>query len=162
MEHDPRSARSNLLPFLPDIESVTTVSRVESPDGTVRLVNKWKARPKVPAALSSVISPDLFVWEDHAEWRSSNYECHWRVRVPFLSDGMPCSGVTRYEDALGGRGTRLSFEGTLQIMPGAVRRLPGPMAGALAMPAETFIGTVVVANFQKLARALGDHLKAVP
>src|SRR5689334_11138452 len=122
-----RDRLADLLPFLTDIESITPENRATSPDGTVRLVNRWKARPKVPTTLSSVVSPELFAWEDHAEWRSASYECHWSVRVPFLFDAAPCSGVTRYGEALGGRGTRLTFEGTLLIPPGAIRRLPASL-----------------------------------
>lgn len=157
-----RDRLADLLPFLTDIESVTTHDRLTRPDGTVQLVNTWKARPKVPAALRSIVGPDAFTWEDHAEWRSASRECHWSVRVPALSNDTPCSGVTRYDEALGGRGTRLTFEGTFQVPPGARRRLPGPVLTALAAPAESFITTMIVSNFQKLARALEQHVKAAP
>src|ERR1035441_341055 len=61
--------------LLDDIESVTVESRKELPDGTVDLVNIWKAKPKLPAIVTGYIKTEMLAWTDRAEYRPRSYEC---------------------------------------------------------------------------------------
>src|ERR1039457_6044608 len=118
--------------LLDDIESVTVESRKELPDGTVDLVNIWKAKPKLPAIVTGYIKTEMLAWTDRAEYRPRSYECVWRMEPHFLAERIRCSGVTRYEPAMGGRGTRVTFEGdlvlSLQNLAGVPSILEGPLA----------------------------------
>jgi hypothetical protein len=142
-----------LVPYLPEVASVTTRSRVAAPGGVVLLVNHWVAKVAIPAGLASVVREDMLGWTDYAEWRDSTAVCTWRVEPGFHPDRVRCSGTARYEPAMGGRGTRVTFEGTLEIVPGG-GLLGAPVARAL----ESFISAVIPRNAQGLYRASDEFL----
>jgi len=151
-----------IVPFLNDIESVTVQSREERPDGTVNLVNVWKASPKLPAALTSHIRPEMLAWNDYAEWSSRNFQCSWRMEPHFYTDRIKCCGVTRYEPAMAGRGTRITFLTNIEL---SVRDLPGVptvLEDTVSKAIEFFVSVLVPQNFRKIAQAVGSLLDTKP
>jgi hypothetical protein len=156
-----RDQLPELVPLLDDIEQITVVERADTPDGATRLVNLWKANLSIPPVLTTVIDPDTLAWTDRAEWRPRSFECHWRIEPQFLPEGTQYSGVTRYDSALGGRGTRITFEGQLDVPAGALAVSSPFVESALARGAESVAATLIPKNFQKLAQAvsafLADH-----
>jgi hypothetical protein len=144
-----RDHLDEFAPRLDDIKAVQTESRTETPE-VVRLVNIWRAQVPIPETLASLIKPDMLAWTDHAEWRSPAWECHWQIEPHFFSDRIRCVGVTRYEEAMAGRGTRLIFQGDLDVMA-------TPIPGSTAL-IESFTTRLIPRNFQKLAKAVSQHL----
>ena len=137
---------------------MTVDSRREDPDGTVHLVNLWRAKADVPVLLRSVVKPEMLAWTDRAEWLPGDWVCHWRIEPQVFSDRVDCIGATRYEEAMGGRGTRIVLEGELDVAPGklpgrdlADRWSDGPRAS------KSFVTGLVPRNFQKLAKAISAH-----
>jgi len=157
-----RDRLAEIVPLIGDIESVTMQSREEGRDGAVRLVNIWKAKPKLPAIAVDYLKPDMLAWTDRAEYRRPTFECLWRIEPHFLPDRIKCSGVTRYEQAMGGRGTRVTFEGDLDLrlhnLPGVPAILEGPLSSAI----EAFVASLVPKNFRKLIEATGQFLASAP
>lgn len=147
-----RDRLSDLAPMLGDVDDIVVQSREETADGAVRLVNLWQAKAQIPASLASMITPEMLAWTDRAEWQPQSWECHWQIQPHFFTDRIHCIGVTRYEEAMAGRGTRLTFEGNLQVQ---ASNLPG--VSALI---ESFATGLIPRNFQKLARAVSQHLEA--
>jgi hypothetical protein len=147
-----------LVPRLQDVAAVLTRKRDERADGTVELVNLWQARAQVPSALASVVRPEMLAWTDEAEWHASTWQCRWRVRPVFLAGVVACSGSTSFEPAVGGRGTRLVFEGTLDLSQASLPGVPGVLAGATLSAVETFAAGLIPRNFLKLAQAADQHL----
>ncbi len=145
-----RDHLDELAPILGDIEGVNVQSRADTPDG-VRLVNVWRAKVPIPESLSSMITPDMLAWTDHAEWRAHSWECHWQIEPHFYSDRIRCIGITRYEEAMAGRGTRLTFQGDLDVL---ASNIPG--ASALL---EAFTTRLIPKNFQKLTKAVSQYLE---
>lgn len=145
-----RDHLDDLAPILGDIEGVSVQSRSDTPDG-IRLVNLWRAKVAIPESLSSVITPDMLAWTDHAEWRTPSWECHWQIKPHFYSDRIRCVGTTTYEEAMAGRGTRLIFEGDLDVL---ASNIPG--VSALI---ESFTTRLIPKNFQKLAKAVAQYLE---
>mgnify|MGYP006274130707 CR=1 FL=1 len=148
-----RDHLDELAPLLGDIKAVQTESRTEIPMG-VQLVNVWRAQVPIPETLSSLIKPDMLAWTDHAEWRRDCWECHWQIEPHFFSDRIHCVGITRYEEAMAGRGTRLTFQGDLDVMA-------TPIPGSTAL-IESFTTRLIPRNFQKLAKAVSQHLDDTP
>src|ERR1700719_3288075 len=62
-----RDRLAEIVPLIDDIESITMQSREEGRDGVVRLVNIWKAKPKLPAIAAEYLKPDMLAWTDRAE-----------------------------------------------------------------------------------------------
>jgi hypothetical protein len=157
-----RDRLAEIVPLIDDIESVTTETREQGRDGTVRLVNIWKAKPKLPAIAAKHVQSDRLAWTDRAEYRPRTFECVWSIEPHFLPDSIKCSGVTRYEQAMGGRGTRVTFEGDLELalrnLSGVPSILEGPLSGAV----ETFVSVLVPKNFRKLIEAVGQFLTSPP
>ncbi|MGF1520462.1 MAG: hypothetical protein ACFCVB_22065 [Nodosilinea sp.] len=146
-----RDRLDELAPLLGNIEDVSVQSRTDGPDG-VRLVNVWRAKVPIPESLTAVIKPDMLAWTDHADWRDRTWECQWQITPHFFSDRIHCVGATRYEDAMAGRGTRITFQGDLNVL---ASNIPG--ASALL---ESFTTQLIPRNFQKLGKAVAQHLEA--
>ncbi|HEY6136154.1 MAG TPA: DUF2505 family protein [Thermoanaerobaculia bacterium] len=142
---------NDFVPQVGDIRSVTTTSRVETPE-VVLLVNVWEAEPQIPPAVAAVLSSKLFRWTDHARWVAANHECHWVIEPAFAPSRVSCDGTTSYEPAIGGRGTRITFRGTLDISVG------GALGAPLTALVEGFVTTLIPRNFQNLAAAAGSYL----
>ena len=147
-----RDRLSDLAPMLADIEAIVVQSRADAPNGAVHLVNLWKAKVTIPTTLSSVIQPDMLAWIDRAEWQADHWECHWQIQPHFFEGRIQCKGVTRYEEAMAGRGTRLTFQGNLHVPASS---LPG-----VSSLIESFAIGLIPKNFQKLTHAVSQHLEA--
>jgi hypothetical protein len=157
-----RDRLAEIVPLIDDIESVTTQAREEGQDGAVRLVNIWKAKPKLPAIAADYLKPDMLAWTDRAEYRRPTFECVWRIEPHFLPDRIKCSGVTRYEQAMGGRGTRVTFEGDLDLLLHNLPGVPVILEGPLSKTIEAFVSSLVPKNFRKLIDAVGQFLESAP
>jgi hypothetical protein len=155
-----RDRLPDLVHFLDDIEEVTVQSRAERPDGTVELVNIWQAKPNLPALVSNHLKPEMFAWTDQAEYRAGTYECHWRLEPHFFSKRIQCSGVTRYESALGGRGTRVTFDGNIDLSIQGLPGVPALLEGTVASAVESFLTVLVPKNFRKLTAAVEKFLES--
>lgn len=156
-----RDHMSDLVPRLEDVTSVLTQRRTEEPDGTIVLVNLWQARTDVPSVLKSLVKPDMLAWTDQAEWDERLWECQWQIQPVFVSGGPVCAGKTHFEPAIGGRGTRLAFNGSLDISKATIPGMPGLLAAASTSAIESFVATLIPRNFLKLAQAAGQYLDAV-
>ncbi|HIK46579.1 MAG TPA: hypothetical protein IGR64_17140 [Leptolyngbyaceae cyanobacterium M65_K2018_010] len=146
-----RDRLDQLAPLLDDIEAVKTQSRERGPQG-LHLVNGWQAKVPLPKGLTQWIPPDRIAWTDYADWYDQTWECHWQIEPHVFRDRIHCVGLTRYEEVLAGRGTRLTCQGTLKVLD-----LPVPGASALI---ESFITRLIPRNFQQLAAAVSQSLEA--
>lgn len=153
-----RDRLAEVVPLLDDIEKITVVERKEEMDGTVRLVSLWKANPKIPAMLASVVKPSMLAWIDRAEWNPRVYECKWRVEPQFFPERTRCSGITKYETAMGGKGTRITFEGSLDVASHNLAGVPSFLENSISSGIEAFVTTVIPKNFRKITEALGTFL----
>ena len=150
------------VPLLDDIDSVKVQSREEKPDGTVNLVNVWKACPKLSAMVTSRVRPEMLAWNDHAEWSRRDFECKWRIEPHFFADRIKCSGLTRYEPAMGGRGTRITFETEIELHTRDLPGVPAVLEGAVSKAIESFVAVLIPQNFRKVAQAVGGLLDMKP
>jgi hypothetical protein len=148
-------------PSLENVEQIATISRVDRPDGSTALVNEWRVNPTLPAALDGVVTRDMLGWLDHAVWTSDLSACEWRVEPFFMGEAIRCRGATRFEPAMGGRGTRAIFEGQLDIDPSAMAGLQPAWRAPASLAVEFIIGTLIPRNFRKTVEAVAGLLEAV-
>lgn len=153
-----RDRLPELVLRLDDIEGVSVVERHDEADGTVRLVNLWKAKPQIPSMLSSAINPAMFAWTDHARWVTPARECHWRIEPKFLAAQARCAGLTRYEPALGGRGTKITFAGEFDLSAHKFSGVPSFLDGTVSKAIESFVTSLIPRNFRKLTQVTGAFL----
>jgi hypothetical protein len=150
-----RDLMPEIAPVLEHVEEIRTIARVDRRDGGASLVNAWRVNPPLPPAISAVLSHDKLGWLDHAEWSGDLTVCHWRIETNFMDQAIDCSGVTRFEPAMGGRGTRALFAGQLDIDPAALSAIPLAWRGPASLAVEMLIGTIIPKNFRKTAEAIG-------
>lgn len=139
---------------LHDVESIRKIARTERPDGSIVLVNEWRVNPRLPAALNDHITRDMLGWLDHADWSADLSLCRWRIEPWFMVEAIRCEGETRFESAMGGRGTRAIFEGMFDIDPVALSRVPAAWRRPASAAVELLIGTLIPQNFRKTADAV--------
>jgi hypothetical protein len=155
-----RDELSQLARHLDDIESITTTGRTETPD-TISIVNIWRAKPKLPELLARHVDTSKFAWTDYASWNEQEKICRWRIEPQVFGTYFGSSGETRFEPAMGGRGTRITFSGEAEIkisMVGdGVRKV---LEDTIFKGAMGFIQGIITKNFRKMADALGKHLDA--
>jgi hypothetical protein len=126
--------------------------------GSVRVVSRWQADAAVPTLAAPYVNADMFRWEDDAVWIDEQHLCRWSIKTLHLPDRIACQGVTRYEPAMGGRGTRLSMEGTFQWNLRGFLDLPVPLESAVSRGIESFVGGMIPRNFRNVAEAVRRRL----
>jgi hypothetical protein len=155
-----RDELPQLAAHLEDIESITTTERTEAP-GVVSLVNIWRAKPKLPEFLARYVDATKFAWTDRALWDEATKTCIWRIEPHVFGSYFESHGETRFEPAMGGRGTRITFSGEAEIKIGnvgdGVRKV---LEDTLFKGAMSFAQGIIAKNFRKMADALGAHLDA--
>ncbi|HET9931976.1 MAG TPA: hypothetical protein VFQ35_14840 [Polyangiaceae bacterium] len=154
-----RDDLSRVARQLEDLESIDTVEREVSETG-VWLLNRWTARQKVPALLARYLGTDRIAWEDRAFWRDASKCCEWSIRPTLLPEHVECSGVTRYEPVMAGRGTRVSFRGSFTLKPGFGGALPAALEPTIASFAESIISTLIPRNLARAVQVAGQTIAA--
>jgi hypothetical protein len=153
-----RDRLPEMVPYLDDVKSITQEYREEQ-DGLLKLTNIWQADIALPVKVQNLINVESLKWTDRAEWISASDECLWTIEPHFFKDRVLCSGSTRFEPAIGGRGTRITFAGELNIDTKNIPGVPAFMEGAVTNTIETLITTVIPKNFRKITEALEILLK---
>jgi hypothetical protein len=154
-----RDLMAELAPSLENVERITTLTRLERPDGGTAMINEWRVNPSLPAALNGMVDRKRLGWLDHAEWSSDLTACAWRIEPYFMGDAIDCRGTTRFEPAMGGRGTKAIFEGRLDIDAAALTTLPAAWRAPATSAVELLISTIIPKNFRKTADAVGILLQ---
>ncbi|OIQ74482.1 hypothetical protein GALL_438680 [mine drainage metagenome] len=85
----------------------------------------------------------------------------WSDFLPALLAGhIDCGGSTRYESAMAGRGTRVTFEGYFNLRPGFAGALPAALEPAAAGFVESIVSTVIPRNLARAVIAAGELIAA--
>lgn len=133
-----RDRLPDLVPRIDDVDRITVLEREES-DGDVHLVNEWWASQRVPEPIGRALGISEIGWIDRCEWTATDLVARWTIQPHVLREHITCQGTTSYEPAMGGRGVRVTVEGTFDLAPGALSGL----ASALERPVGAFVGSVV-------------------
>ena len=114
---------SAIAAFMPAIDSIRCIEKAEGA-GVVQTVHEWKAAAGLPRAIEIRAGSEALTWIETAEWEQSAAEVRWSVESQLLGKSLTGSGVTRFERAMGGQGTRASFELAARMENGAL----GPLS----------------------------------
>jgi hypothetical protein len=142
-----------------DLQGINCIER-DSDDGELRLLNRWTARQTVPALLRGYLGGETIAWLDRACWRSAEKICEWSIEPLLLNGHIECGGTTRYEIAMGGRGTRVSFEGYFNLKPGFASALPATLELAIGSFVESIVSTVIPRNLSRAVVVAGELIEA--
>ena len=152
-----RDRLQELIPYLPNVESVTITERVETGPGRVRMVNEWHGKPTAaPKIVQPFIKPEMTRWTDYADWDEAASCVHWRFAMPMLNDIFKCEGTNYFVDDPAGTLVRLT--GTLTLYPERVPGVPKILARGIAAPLEKWVLGLVSPNLTELPGAVGKFL----
>ncbi|MEA3032724.1 MAG: hypothetical protein QOH86_740 [Sphingomonadales bacterium] len=151
-----RDRLPELASSLADVASIEELERRPSCAGVV-VVNRWRARQEVPSFLQGRLGGSSIAWIDRACWSNEGLTCTWTIE-PLLGEGaITCSGSTSFVPAMAGRGTRLTFEGGLEIAPAFLASVAGPFERPVRALVESIATTLIPANFRAVAEAASRH-----
>ncbi len=155
-----RDEMAQLAGHLDDIESITMKERTET-EGIVSIANVWHAKPKLPDLIARHVDTSKFIWIDHASWDGQAHVCRWRIEPQVFSAYFSSSGETRFEPAMGGKGTRITFCGAAEIKVAKDSDgVPKILEDTIFKGAVSFIQGIIVSIFRKMADAVAKHLGA--
>lgn len=148
----------DLLPYLPDIQSITVTSSERPNAHTLKVVNLWKAAAKeIPTAAKAFIKPEMLQWTDYATWNDQTQSCDWNMEVGFLKDAVRCSGTTRYV-AKGEKQTEITITGNLELDASKIPGIPRLLAGSVGDAVEKFVVKLITPNLTQVNRGLEKYL----
>ncbi len=127
-------------------------------EGCVRVVSVWEAEVSVPALAAPYLDPDMFRWTDDAVWDDARRECRWRIATHHHAERISCAGATRYEPALGGRGTRVTMHGDFHWDLKGFLDVPRVFEAGVTQGIESFVGSMVQRNYRKITEAARRYL----
>ncbi|MGB3472494.1 MAG: hypothetical protein WBA51_16895 [Erythrobacter sp.] len=154
-----RDRLPDIATALTDVSSILVIKREHGEDGSAQLVNEWRVEPKLPGPVREAISDDMLGWNDHAIWTADLTECVWRIEPFFMPGAIRCAGTTRFEPAMGGRGTKAIFTGEFDIDAAALSKVPPSLRGAAVSALEAMMGSMIPRNFRKTIEAAADLLE---
>jgi hypothetical protein len=147
--------RDHLVEFsgqIADIEEIRQIERRVDTDGVVHIVNEWRIRQQVPAIVRSILKTGELSWVDRNTWDAEEFVCNWAIEPRFLTEYIECSGKTMLAEAMGGQGTRVTFEGAFDLKPGVLGSL-GSVEALLSGFLETIVTTIIPRNLRGVVEA---------
>ncbi|MBA2665366.1 MAG: hypothetical protein H0U74_23965 [Bradymonadaceae bacterium] len=152
-----RDNLKELVPYLPNIESITVEKRDQANENTVKVVNLWKAKgEEVPAMAQAFIKPEMLQWHDHATWHDDSHSCEWVMQVGFLREAISCKGTTTYLDK-GGK-TEIVMDGELKVDASKIPGVPRIVAGRVGDAVEKFVVRLITPNLTQVNRGVEQYL----
>lgn len=126
-----------------------------------RIVNIWRAKTRLPAAITKLLDEDMFAWTDRAEWDDETGICKWSIELHHFRDAIHCDGTTVFESAIGGNGTKITFSGKLEWSKEKLGGIAGGITNAVLSNAEGIVRNAIQKNFLAIVGAVEDHLDAL-
>ncbi|RAL22428.1 hypothetical protein DL240_11315 [Lujinxingia litoralis] len=147
-----------LVPYLPDIQTIEVKDRQEIDDSTLKVVNFWKANAdEVPKLAQKFIKPEMLEWTDNATWHLDEWKVEWVMEVGFLPEAVTCKGITTYVDKGNGR-TEVVIDGELTVDARKIPGVPRLGAGAIGSAVESFVVKLITPNLTQANRGLERYL----
>jgi len=147
-----RDHLSEFADRIDDIEGIRQIDRRSEPDGRVHVVNEWHIRQQLPPAVRSILKSDELRWIDRNTWDAATWICDWTIEPVHLSQYIACSGQTVFTATMAGRGTRVTFNGELDLKPGLLASLGG-YEPLLTGVVESVVTTIIPRNLRNVAEA---------
>ena len=150
-----RDEMPDLAKFMPNVDKIDVVDRVEQADG-IKLTNRWHAAStEIPALARPFIDSDRVFWLDHAFWHAAAHRCSWQLELGFLTERVRCEGQTIFTPKTDAS-CEMKIDGDLTLdLKGLVPRL---MVGRATKGVEQFILKLMEPNFRRMGRALTEFL----
>ncbi len=144
-----------LLPYLPDVEEVTQISTDRESDTRLRVVNKWRAKAKVPGMVAKFLPADIMVWTDRALWKDDEH-C-----VDYQLEGFGYDVIGTNYFTPDGDGTVIKVTATVTIHPEKFK-VPRLLFKKVFPVIEGVVKKAVQPNLTSLAKGLKSYFAENP
>ena len=141
-----------------DLESITEIERCPLPGDITKVVNVWRSKPKLPAIVMKYITPDMLAWTDTATWREKDKTIEWEIRSHHFHEQMHCKGTTVFAPAIGGKGCRLTFSGSLEWKGKVLSAGFGVLDSTIAKAVESVLTQMIPSNFRKITEIMSTYI----
>jgi hypothetical protein len=151
--------RDHLVDFsghIADVEEIRQIDRTVASDGVVHIVNEWHLRQQVSAMIRSILKTDELSWTDRNSWDARTYTCTWTIEPKFLTEYIACSGQTVFVPAMAGQGTRVTFEGELDLKEGLLGASLSNAQKLLSGSIESIVATEIPRNLRAVVEAAAE------
>jgi uncharacterized protein YndB with AHSA1/START domain len=146
-----RDELPSIAKWMKGIRSITRLEHAADLSGNVSTVHEWCAAASLPAAFGRMADGDALSWVERASWHEDSRVSRWTVESRMLAGSLTGSGSTRLEAAMGGRGSRLSFEISATLGAGAL----GPLGqGRFKGGIEDAAASLLAKTLQELGAAV--------
>ena len=149
----------NIAKDVDDLESIKEVERTNPTNDTIKVVSIWCAKPNLPQMVMKYIKPDMLRWDDVALWKEKEKIIEWQIHSHHYYDELQCRGTTAFEPAIGGKGCKLTFSGTLEWKGKVFSISMGMLDSTIAKAAEGVLGQMIPSNLRKITEALGKYIE---
>ena len=142
-----RDELPKLLPHLPDVETIEQISYERESETRVRIVNRWRAKAKIPGAAAKFIPKEIMNWTDYATWKDDEYRVDYRLE----GFGYEVTGTNYFKPENGG--TRIRVTADVTIHPEKFK-VPRFLFNKVFPLIEGVVKKAVQPNLTALARGL--------
>jgi hypothetical protein len=146
----------DLAPQLEGVESIAQLHRQDVHGEGLKLEHLWCAKTPTLSVLSNAVVGKTLTWVEAVAWTASNTRCDWEITVHEPAAFVQCRGSTEVAPAMAGRGTRLTFSGTVSLARST--NLPAWLPSMAIGSLESVLGGVFTGHFQKLSGVLEQFL----
>mgnify|MGYP001597702053 CR=1 FL=1 len=153
-----RDKLPDLVPFLPEVESIEVLERHDDGPGKVRFVNLWQGKADAaPKVVRPFVTASMLRWKDHAEWDDAARKVAWRLEPFNFGSLFECKGEDVFAAMPDGR-TKMMIKGTLNIYPERIPGVPSFLAKRLRPDVEKFVVNLVTPNLRGVAGGIPRYL----
>lgn len=152
-----RDNLEKLVPYMPNVEKINTVSKKENGD-EVEITNHWYAKADVPSLLKKFLNPDLLSWKDYAVWKNNEHLVEYKLESFLGNDLFDAKGINYFKEA-GDTKTELVVTCRVEIYANKVPGVPKLIAKKATPMVEALIEKILGPNLTALGDGLNKYFK---
>ena len=150
-----RDDMDQLVPYMPNVDRI--VSQSSDRDGSVlKVVRTWFAKADVPRVAKKFIKPELFSWNDIAEWDDEERCVKYRLESTVANNLFDAHGTNRWVELDDGK-MELRVQCTLDIFPERLPGVPRMLAGKIRAVIEELVGKMLRPNLTSLGDGINRY-----
>lgn len=148
-----RDQMAKILPYLPDIDRIEEIKRQRLSDTRVEVVNNWFGKVNMPAAMKSMIKPEIFSWKDFALWKDDEFCVDYRLES-FLGKDIYDARGTNYFAPHTETSTKIRVTCEVTLHPDKIPGVPTFLAKKFLPTIEGMIRKTLEPNLTSLGKGL--------
>lgn len=151
-----RDNLDKIIPFLPNIERVEVLEKVDLGNHKVKIINKWFAKADIPAVAKKFIKPDIFCWKDIAIWDMEKLDVSYDLESFMAKDLFSASGCNSFI-AKNDKECEIKFSCQVQIFPEKIPGVPKFLASKAMPHLEKMIQNMLRPNLTMLGEGVAKY-----